>query len=82
MKFYSKILFIILFIAIDSNSTSAQSNTVSGGSAGSGTRGNSSFAIGQVFHCTLTNKTTSNSKEIQKKQTKEIVIKSTQKKLK
>ncbi len=66
MSFQKKIVYVILLTGIVSSTTFSQGNTVSGGSAGSGTRGNSSFAIGQVFHFTLTNKTTSNSKEVQK----------------
>jgi hypothetical protein len=59
-----KILYIILFTGIGINNAYPQFNTVSGGSKGSASGGNSSFAIGQIFHITLTNTTASNSKKI------------------
>jgi hypothetical protein len=64
MKFQIKILYIILFTGIGINTAYPQYNTISGGSTGSGSLGNSSFTIGQVFHVTLTNKIANNSKVI------------------
>jgi hypothetical protein len=63
MKFQIKIL-IFIFIGIGINTAYPQYNTISGGSTGTGSVGNSSFTIGQVFHITLTNKIASNSKGI------------------
>lgn len=60
-----KILYIILFIGIGIHTAYPQHNIISGGSTGSGSLGNSSFRIGQVFHITLTNKIASNSKKTQ-----------------